>query len=497
MVVVSITLLLLLLLFSLSLIHGSKSKVVLPLPPGPTIWQLWRKRSTFANNPHVALKELAEIHGPLLSFRVGGQLVVVASSPAIAHEIHKTNNLSFSGRFMPWVYHNVPGTMNASLAMSRDCDASWKFLRGVTQNCMFSSKAIKSAAPIRKTKVMDLMLQIAAMGRAAVAVNVEHVVFATFTNIITTLLISADLFDHNLMGFVDQIIHKATVPGFTDVFPILKGVDFWSGRKSLEIYRDIKLVWGDIITQRRATINNIDGDHLHSNQDFLDVLIGYSFHDDQISMILMELLLAATDSTSITAVWLLAELIKNEEILDKVRKEIAKNAVEGGMLKESLVSECSYFEACIKETLRLHIPGPLAIPHRAIKSCRVNNCMIPKDSIVVVNAWAIHLDPNVWEDPNTFKPERFLGSKIDFKGAHFFEFIPFGAGNRMCPGWNVGVKGVQLVVAALVHHFDWSLPHGQNPSDLDMTDKFGTSLKMEKPFYLIPQIRQECVGFKF
>ncbi|KAH6829615.1 hypothetical protein C2S53_011394 [Perilla frutescens var. hirtella] len=85
---------------------------------------------------------------------------------------------------MPWVYHNVPSTMNASLAMSRDCDASWKFLRGVTQNCIFSSKVIKSAAPIRKAKVMELMLQITAMERAAVTVNVEHVVFATFNNII-------------------------------------------------------------------------------------------------------------------------------------------------------------------------------------------------------------------------------------------------------------------------------------------------------------------------
>ncbi|KAL3647370.1 hypothetical protein CASFOL_008338 [Castilleja foliolosa] len=152
----------------------------------------------------------------------------------------------------------------------------------------------------------------------------------------------------------------------------------------------------------------------------------------------------------------MVELIKNQEILEKVRDEIARKAVDkdDGTLNESLLSECRYLHACIKETLRLHIPGPLSLPRRATETCIVNNFTIPKDSIVLVNAWAIQMDNDNWDDPTSFKPERFLESRVDFKGAHL-SFIPFGAGQRMCPWSNAAVKGVQLVVASLVHYFEW------------------------------------------
>lgn len=92
--------------------------------------------------------------------------------------------------------------------------------------------------------------------------------------------------------------------------------------------------------------------------------------------------------------------------------------------------------ACIKETLRIHISGPFLIPHRAIETCKIGNYVIPKDSMVLVNTWATGQEPDSWKDADVFNPDRFLGSKIDFRGTHF-DFIPFSAGRRMCPGINV------------------------------------------------------------
>ncbi|EYU33145.1 hypothetical protein MIMGU_mgv1a024173mg, partial [Erythranthe guttata] len=206
--------------------------------------------------------------------------------------------------------------------------------------------------------------------------------------------------------------------------------------------------------------------------------------------VLLELLIAGTDSSSITLVWLMAELIKNPDILRRVVEEVAK-AFEGDMLiDEAVLTESKYLQACIKETLRFHMPGPFLVPHRAIEKCKIHDYVIPKDSVVLVNTWDISLDPEYWKDASSFNPDRFLtgDSKIDFRGAHF-EYTPFGAGRRMCPGFNLAFKSIQIVVASLVHYFDWSLPNGMDPTRIDTDSVFGTVLKKKKPLLLIPTPR--------
>lgn len=198
------------------------------------------------------------------------------------------------------------------------------------------------------------------------------------------------------------------------------------------------------------------------------------------------------DSSGITTTWLMVELVKSPLILRRVREEIA-GAFEGdAVINESILTESVFFQACIKEALRLHISTPLLIPHHAVEACKIDDYVIPRDSIVVVNAWAISMDPESWRDAETFDPERFLvGPKIDFRGNHF-EYIPFGAGRRMCPGSNLAIKNVQILVASLVHYFDWSLPDGADPTGIDTADKFGTVLKRDKPLHLVPSLRNLC-----
>ncbi|MCY5962473.1 cytochrome P450, partial [Salmonella enterica subsp. enterica serovar 1,4,[5],12:i:-] len=102
-----------------------------------------------------------------------------------------------------------------------------------------------------------------------------------------------------------------------------------------------------------------------------------------------------------------------------------------------------------------------------------------KKSRVMVNVWTIGRDPSVWNDPHKFFPERFIGSKIDLKG-NDFELIPFGGGRRGCPGIQLGLTMVRLLLAQLVHCFDWKLPNGMLPSELDMTEEFGLTCPRAK-----------------
>lgn len=104
---------------------------------------------------------------------------------------------------------------------------------------------------------------------------------------------------------------------------------------------------------------------------------------------------------------------------------------------------------------------------------------------VLVSLWAIGRDPNVWENPTQFKPERFLGREIDVKG-NDFELIPFGAGRRICPGLPLDFRIVHLVLASLLYGFDWEYQNGILPENVDMSEAFGVTLHKAEPLCAVP-----------
>lgn len=142
----------------------------------------------------------------------------------------------------------------------------------------------------------------------------------------------------------------------------------------------------------------------------------------------------------------------------------------GGGIKKFLdeedVQEFPYLKVVIKETLRLHLPAPLLVPRQSNENCLIDGYHILAKTMVYVNAWAIHRDPQIWKDPEEFYPERFLDSSINFQGLDF-ELIPFGAGRRMCPGSAMALASVELILANLMYSFDWELPHGLVKEDID------------------------------
>ncbi|KAF2320321.1 hypothetical protein GH714_027116 [Hevea brasiliensis] len=198
----------------------------------------------------------------------------------------------------------------------------------------------------------------------------------------------------------------------------------------------------------------------------------------------MELFSAGTDTTTTTIEWAVAELIKNK-LMRKVREELERE-INKDYIHESNVSQLPYLNACIKETLRLHPPAPFLVPRRAIENCEVMNYTIPKDSQILVNVWATGRDPSAWEDPLLFKPERFLNSSLDLKG-HDYEFLPFGSGRRICPGLPMATRQLPMILASLIHCFDWSLENNEDPAELNMTEKFGITLQKEHPLLIVPK----------
>ena len=107
---------------------------------------------------------------------------------------------------------------------------------------------------------------------------------------------------------------------------------------------------------------------------------------------------------------------------------------------------------------------------------------------MLVNAWAIGRDPTIWDEPLEFKPERFMESELEYRGQNF-ELIPFGAGRRICPGLPLAHRMVHVVIASLLHSFNWSLPDGMTAEKMDMTEKFGITLQRASPLIAVPSPR--------
>jgi cytochrome P450 len=132
----------------------------------------------------------------------------------------------------------------------------------------------------------------------------------------------------------------------------------------------------------------------------------------------------------------MAELMRNRRVMDKLQGEIREVFRGKAAISESDIEArggLPYLKLVIKENLRLHPPVPLLVPRESVEACEVDGYMIPAGSRIIVNAWAIGRDSRYWEDAEEFRPERFEDCAVDFMGSDY-EFLPFGAGRRMCPG---------------------------------------------------------------
>lgn len=200
-------------------------------------------------------------------------------------------------------------------------------------------------------------------------------------------------------------------------------------------------------------------------------------------------MLGAAIDTSATAVeWALSELIRHPTVMEKVQEELEHVVGLDRMVEESDLNKLHYLYKVIKESFRLHPVAPFLIPHESREDCMIDGFYIPKKSRLIVNTYAIGRDSNAWKDPEKFSPERFDDNNIDLLGRDF-ELLPFGSGRRSCPGMQLGLTLVQLILAQLVHCFDWELPNGMLPSELDMTEVFSLVTPRAKHLLVIPTYR--------
>ncbi|CAI0434083.1 unnamed protein product [Linum tenue] len=272
---------------------------------------------------------------------------------------------------------------------------------------------------------------------------------------------------------IDEITKVIGGFNLADLFPAVKFLPVVTGMRSnlLKLRSKASRLLEAIIDDHRRCRTEAAAagdDHV---DDLVDVLLklqadrqlDFQLTDDSIKAVILDIFLAGSDTSSTTIIWVMSELVKNPRVLRQVQEE----------------------KLVIKEALRLHAPVPLLVPRQCSEDCEIDGFHIKAASYVLVNVWAIGRDPKYWKDPEKFRPERFISSSVDFKGANF-EFLPFGAGRRMCPGLLLGMANVELPLAKFLYHFDWKLAGGMKPQDLDMDESFGGTSTRKNDLKLIP-----------
>ncbi|PON90265.1 Cytochrome P450, E-class, group I [Trema orientale] len=195
---------------------------------------------------------------------------------------------------------------------------------------------------------------------------------------------------------------------------------------------------------------------------------------------------AGSDPSSTLMEWTLSEMIKNPRVMKKAQAEIRDVFRGKKTINETDIQKLDYLKLVVKETLRLHPSSPLLVPRVVREPCKIDGYDIPVNTKIIVNGWAIGRDPDYWKDAETFEPERFENSSINYNGNNF-EYIPFGAGRRICPGISFALMNVEFPLAKLLYHFDWQLANGMKDENLDMTEIFGATVSRKNNLYLIPK----------
>ncbi|CAO2163707.1 unnamed protein product [Urochloa humidicola] len=196
----------------------------------------------------------------------------------------------------------------------------------------------------------------------------------------------------------------------------------------------------------------------------------------------------------------MALLLRSPSAMARARAEIggalgaSRDRESVDVVRKSDVTRLPYLQAVVKEAMRLRPVTPVLIPHRATDDdIEIGGYAVPRESTVILNAWAMMRDPAAWQRPEEFVPERFLSSGsgraagVDFKGKDY-EFIPFGSGRRQCPGLPLAERVVPHVLASLLHSFLWRLPDGVPAEHLDISERFTTANVMAVPLKAVPVV---------
>ncbi|KAL6296193.1 hypothetical protein ACE6H2_004335 [Prunus campanulata] len=462
-------------------------------PPSPPSLPIIGHLHLLKQPIHRTLQALSGKFGKLLLLRWGSRRVLLVSSPSLAEELFTKHDIIFANRPRLLIgKHLAYDFTTVSLAPYGDL---WRNLRRIMTLELFSTSRLAQFSSIRQGEVRLLLNEI--MKKSCTERKTKIELKSKFTelsfNVMTMMVVGKRFYGENVLDVEEaKNIQKVIRDGMDisgaanlgDFFPFLQWIDITGiEKKMVRLMAKMDRFLQGLVEERREILSTKCGSNGKEVEKLMiDNLLALQetepqfYTDEIIKGIILVMLVAGTDTTSTALDWAMALLLNHPETMEKVRAEIETKIGQERLLEEHDLPKLTYLQNVINETLRLYPPSPLLFPHEASEHCVVGGFEVPRHTMLFINAWAIHRDPEVWEDPTRFEPERFEGWSGD--GSEGYKLIAFGAGRRGCPGAALANRLIGLALGTWIQSFEWERISEEN---VDMSEGLGLSMPRAQP----------------
>ncbi|KAJ3683738.1 hypothetical protein LUZ60_013965 [Juncus effusus] len=457
------------------------------LPPSPPKLPLIGNLHQVGSLLHQSLHSLSLKHGPLMLIHLGEVPFLIVSSSDMACCILRTHDLAFASR-PPSVVTDLISFIDIGF---QPYGETWRQLRKIFTLHLLSSKMVESHKGIREEEVGRMIQDI--RNRASLQnsnpIDVSDVLSIFMCNLLSRIVCGEFIRKEGKLGVLRELVRERSYlisqSSVWDLFPSLSWLDLGFvglSRRAKRCRDRWDVLLSEMIRDHEEKGEGNFVDELLSLKN--DPSMNFDFNHEHVKGLIGDAFAAGVNTTYITLEWAMSELVRNPRLMKKLQNEVRGITKHKASIKPEDLNRMNYLKAVIKETLRLHPPAPLLLTRQSMEQCNINGFSIPKGVRVLVNVWAIGREPKSWEEPEEFKPERFIESQVEYKGKDF-QFIPFGAGRRMCPGMQFSMATAQLALANLVHQFDWEFPSGVTVDEFDMSDSAGLTVPRKDSLQLV------------
>jgi cytochrome P450 len=421
-------------------------RATVPYPPGETRFSLPRTRR-FAEEPLEMLLESYERFGPVFTLRLLHSNVVFMLGPAANHYILVSHASDFEWR--EGSFRDLIGLMGDGL-LTIDGD--------------FHRRSRRIMLPaFHRENIADSVTTIEEETEGAIGELEPGTVvdLYSWTRHLAMRVAMRALFGLDPDGPQARAIDAASL--------FEEALAFYASDYLLRVFRGKRSPWGrmqaaarklDVLIYAEIAERRASG---RRGSDILSLLLdasdedGNRLNDRQIRDEVMTLLFAGHDTTTSTISFMFYELARQPQIAERLRAEQRELATDGPSASQLLGGELGELEMAIDETLRKYPPAWVG-PRRTVHDVEFEGVPIPARAFVNYSSWASHHLPDVWPQPEEFRPERFTpeGRAALAKGA----YVPFGGGSRTCIGMRFGQLEVRTIAARLLRERSLSLPAG-------------------------------------
>ncbi|KAJ8425018.1 hypothetical protein Cgig2_030545 [Carnegiea gigantea] len=467
---------------SLSSPHAKNAQTTPPSPLAVPVFGNWLQVGNDLN--HRRLAALAKSYGPVFLLKLGVRDLVVVSTPDLACEVLHAQGVEFGSRPRNVVFDIFTGA-GQDMVFTVYGD-HWRKMRRIMTLPFFTNKVVNNYSPMWEEEMDKVVSDLKHNEVISPRAKNEGVVIRKRLQLMLYNIMYRMMFDEGFESMEDPMFVEATKfnsersrlaqsfeYNYGDFIPLLRPFL----RNYLSKCRDLQkrrlAFFNNHYVQKRRNIMAANGEKHKITcaiDHIIDAQMKGEINEENVLYIVENINVAAIETTLWSMEWAIAELVNHPEIQQKIREEIM-SVLKGTQVTESNLEQLPYLQATIKETLRLHTPIPLLVPHMNLEKATLGGYTIPKESKVVVNAWWLANNPEWWQDPEEFRPERFLeeergtdatvgGGKVDFR------FLPFGVGRRSCPGIILALPILGLIIAKLVTNFEMKPPKGEDKIDV-------------------------------